>query len=98
MSSSEQKSYIRCGPHRRAVPRFSVLVQSHLVVTQVFLFLVAEGSTLICYDSQYSPILTSSEMLFHGGPSCRIARVFSVGSVRESGILASTVLLFKDSL
>jgi len=60
--------------------------------------LVAEGSTLVCYDSQCRNILESANALFDEGTGHRILRIFSVGSVRENGFLAFAVLLFKDSL
>lgn len=59
---------------------------------------VAEGSTLVCYDSQCSEIPMSAKTLFDEGGSRRILRVFSAGSAREDGILGFAVLLFSDSL
>ena len=60
--------------------------------------LVAEGLTLVCYDSQCSNISKSAKILFDEGASHRILRVLSVGSMREDGILAFAVHFFKHSL
>ncbi|KAF8425741.1 hypothetical protein L210DRAFT_3219462 [Boletus edulis BED1] len=59
--------------------------------------LVADESTLVCYDSQCSNILGSARTLLDTSSSRRIFRVFSAGSVREEGIQAFAVLIFKDS-
>ncbi|KAG6379536.1 hypothetical protein JVT61DRAFT_10033 [Boletus reticuloceps] len=59
--------------------------------------LVAEGSTLVCYDSRRSDIPNSVKTLFDDDANRPILRVFSVGSVGEDGVLAFAVLLFDDS-
>ena len=59
--------------------------------------LVAEGSTLVCYDSRSSNIPESAWMLFDDAADRQILRIFSAGRMQEDGVFAFAVLLFSDS-